>query len=146
MKQFVHLRASPVVACDVQAFADGMAEAFNGVVRRYHPSVTTPDGPKEFWCSEYEYVTDRLPEALIPVYAARFLAIKDRLANLNLFEISFVIVSEFSRLDELNGYYLSREALATLVDVGWDVDIDVLRDIGAASTKQGSGGAPAPGW
>lgn len=130
MRQFVHLRASPTIETDIHAFATAIAPAFPGRVVSYHPSVADRGGPNAYWRSEYEFVTDRFPERLVPDYARRYLAVKDSLGDISGLEFSFVIVTEVANVDDMKGYYLSRDALALLVQVGWDVDIDVVPEVG----------------
>lgn len=129
MRQFVHLRVSPTVDTDMHAFASAIATEFPGRVVACRPGVVERGGPSAYWRSEYEFVTDRDPERLVPHYARRFLAVKDRLGDLSGLECTFVIVTEVADEGDLQGYYLSREALALLVQVGWDVDIDVVPQI-----------------
>ena len=133
MKQFVHLRASPRVGMDMKAFSEAMSCAFPGRVRKYHASVVRPDGPWEYWRSEYAQVTDGCPERLIADYARRYLGIRESLGDISQVDMSFVIVTEVVGMSDMTGYYLPREALQLLVAAGWDVDIDVVPDVGEGS-------------
>ena len=130
MKQFVHLRAFPRVGMDMKAFSEAISCAFPGQIRKYHASVVRPDGPWEYWRSEYEQVIDGCPESLITVYAGRYLAIRESLGDTSQLDMSFVIVTEIVGIGDVAGYYLPRDALQLLVTANWDMDIDVLPYVG----------------
>ena len=43
--------------------------------------------------------------------------------------MSLVIVTEHTDTDDLCGYYFSPDVIATIAALGWDIDIDVVRNL-----------------
>lgn len=129
MRQYVYLRATAKGGGDIRHFADTVGKVIEGAVRQVHPSVVPEGGNGLYWCSHETEILDRRPDAAIDAYAAPFRAVMNAIQHRDRFEVSFVIVTEHRHIDELCGYYLGPAAIATMASLGWDIDIDVVRQL-----------------
>ena len=129
MRQYVYVRATAKGGGDIRHFSDVVGKAIEGEIRSLHPCVIPKGEEGLYWCSHAMPIHDSRPDAVVDTYAIPFRNVMEEINHRDRFEVSFVIATEHRHIDELCGYYFSPATIATIASVGWDIDIDVVRQL-----------------
>ena len=128
MRQYVYVRATSKQG-GIPHFAEVVGRVLEGEIRQIHPSVIPEGGDGLYWASHKTDVHDGRPERVVGAYAGPFAEVMGDLHDRGRFAVSLVIVTEHTDIDDLCGYYFSPGVIATIAALGWDIDIDVVRQL-----------------